>query len=387
MPESNSIDLTRRSFLAAASQGILAASAIGAAATQLSPPDKQPANLRIGEPPGKKVGWAIVGLGQLALGQIMPAFATCTKSRPAALVSGHPDKAQKVAACYGVDPKKIYNYENFDSIKNDPEIEAVYIVLPNSMHAEYTIRTAKAGKHVLCEKPMCVTVDEARQMIDACKAAQRKLMIAYRLHLEPYNLAMIDLARKQTYGKVKYIEAQDCQNTQAPNTRLSKELGGGPLGDVGVYCLNATRYITGEEPIEFAAMMNQPSDVPRFAEVPESVVWTQRFPSGVIATCACSFGMHGSKRYRVVCENGWYQLENAFGYSGQRMMIHDDQGTHEVTKGTGDHFARQMDHFSDCVMSGKEPVTPGEEGLADMKAMALIEESARTARVVRANQA
>jgi predicted dehydrogenase len=221
-------------------------------------------------------------------------------------------------------------------------------------------------------------------MIDACKQAKRKLMIAYRLHLEPYHRAMIDLAKNKTCGKIKYIEAQDCQNTQAPNTRLSKELGGGPLGDVGVYCLNATRYITGEEPIEFSAMEVWPKDEPRFAEVPASVMWTQRFPSGVVATCACSFGMFGSNRYRVVCENGWFQLENAFGYSGQRMTVRDDKGIHEVTQPVTDHFQREMDHFSDCVMNDKESAAPGEEGLADMKCMALIEESARSGRTTRA---
>jgi len=377
-------DVTRRHFLTAA--GFMASATIlQAADVPLTSPDKDRPNLKIPPPAGKKLGWAIVGLGSLAANQIMPAFALCDKSRISALVSGHPDKAKKFAAHYQVDPKSIYTYENFDSIKDNPDIDVVYIVLPNSMHAEYTIRAAKAGKHVMCEKPMCVTVDEAKQMIDACKQAKRKLMIAYRLHLEPYNLAMIDLVRKGTYGKVKYIEAQDCQDTKPPNIRLSKELGGGPLGDVGVYCLNATRYITGEEPSEFSAVSYQPKDVPRFAEVPESVVWTQTFPSGIIATCACSFGMHGSKRYRVVCENGWFQLENAFGYSGQRMQIHDEKGLHEVTFGAVDHFQKEIDHLSDCVMNDKEPCAPGEEGLADMKAMALIEESARMGRTVKAN--
>jgi predicted dehydrogenase len=230
---------------------------------------------------------------------------------------------------------------------------------------------------------MCVTVDEAQRMCDAAKSANRKLMIAYRLRHEPYNQAAIEMARKQVLGKVKFIVANNMQNTRPPNIRLSKELGGGPLGDVGVYCLNATRYLTGEEPGDFTASIVQPKDDPRFAEVPESVLWTQRFPSGIVAECACSFGMQGSKFYRVNCENGWFGLENAYGYSGQRMMISDEKGLHEVTFGRVNHFAKMMDHFADCVANDKPPLTPGEEGLADMKACAAIEEAGRSAKAAR----
>jgi predicted dehydrogenase len=330
------------------------------------------------------VGWALVGIGRLTLGQIMPAFAEAELSRPAALVSGHPDKAKATAARYGVDPKAIYNYENYDTLKDNDDVQVIYIVLPNSMHAEYTIRALEAGKHVLCEKPMCVTVAEAQKMIDAAKAAKRKLMIAYRVRHEPFNQAAIDLARKQVLGKVKYITASNMQNTRPPNIRLSKTLGGGPLGDVGVYCLNATRYISGENPVEFTATIVQPKDEPRFAEVPESVLWTSRFPSGVVAECACSFGMAGPKFYRVSCENGWYGLENAYGYAGQRLLISDDKGMRELTFGRVNHFAKEMDHFSDCVLNDKPPLTPGEEGLEDMKACAMIEEAGQSGKTTRA---
>src|SRR5688500_10705898 len=354
-------DLTRRSFIAAAaSHGLIASGVLAAAdAVPLAPTHKQQPNLKIPPKPERQVGWALVGIGRLTFGQIMPAFAECETSRPAALVSGHPDKARATADRYGVDHKAIYDYENYDTLKNNDDVQAVYIVLPNNMHAEYTIRALEAGKHVLCEKPMCVTVDEAQKMIDAAKSAKRKLMIAYRLRHEPYNKAAIELARGGKLGKVKMITATNLQNTRPPNIRLSKALGGGPLGDVGVYCLNATRYLTGEDPVEFTATITQPKDDPRFAEVRESVLWTHRFPSGIVAACASSIGMGGSTFYTVSCEIDWFGLENAYGYAAQRRTISERHGLRRRTFPHVNHFAEQMDHFSDCILHHKEPLTPG----------------------------
>ena len=313
----------------------------------------------------------------------MPAFAECDKSRPVALVSGHPDKARQTAQHYGLNPGKIYNYDNFDRIKDDPDVQVVYIILPNHMHAEYTIRAAKAGKHVLCEKPMAVTVEESQRMIDACKEAQRKLMIGYRLRYEPFNQSAIDIARKRKYGPIRSIEADNIQNVEAPNIRLSRATGGGPLGDVGVYCINATRYLTGEEPIEVTAQMHQPSDDPRFEEVAESVVWTQKFASGIIANCSCGFAGHESRRYRVHCASGWFELDPAYPYQGLRMRISDRSGVHEPQLPQVNHFAREIDHFSECVLENKDPWTPGAEGLADMRVIAAIQESIRSGSVAK----
>src|SRR5215472_5239063 len=181
MPDFSQSDLTRRRFLTRVGQGVLAANA----ASTLLP--QAHAQLRVPDPPGKKLGWAIVGLGSLSINQILPAFAKCEKSKVVALVSGHPDKANKLALRYGVDPKSIYNYQNYDSIRDNPEVDVIYIVLPNSMHAEYTVRGLQAGKHVLSEKPMANTSAECQQMIDVAKKADRKLMIAYRCHYEPLN--------------------------------------------------------------------------------------------------------------------------------------------------------------------------------------------------------
>src|SRR5256885_1825973 len=196
---------TRRNFLMTTGAGLIAAAATraGAQATQLAPPDKQPPNLKVPTTDGKKLGWAIVGLGNLALNQIMPGFKEGNPPKPGALVSGHPDKAQKVAGAYGIDRKSIYNYDNYDLMNANPDIDVVYVVLPNSMHAEYTIRAAKAGKHVLCEKPMANSVADCQAMIDACKAANRKLAIGYRMQHEPMTQKARELARAA--GTIKPI--------------------------------------------------------------------------------------------------------------------------------------------------------------------------------------
>ena len=247
---------------------------------------------RVPDPPGKKLGWAIVGLGSLAINQILPAFAKCEKSKVVAFVSGHPDKANKLALRYGVDPKNIYNYQNYDSIKDNPEVDIIYIVLPNGMHAEYTVRGLQAGKHVLSEKPMANTPEDCQQMIDAGKKANRKLMVAYRCRYEPFNQEAIRLARSKELGSLKTITADMGFNIGDPTQwRLNKKLaGGGCLMDIGIYALQATRYISGEEPIEINAMTYTTPDDPRFKEVEESINFQLRFPSGVLASCTSSYG-------------------------------------------------------------------------------------------------
>ena len=201
----------------------------------------------------QKTGYCVIGLGRIA-GHFMPAVRSTTTSQITGLVSGHRDKAERIAAEYRVPAISIYNYENFDEIAHNPAIDAVYVALPNSMHAEYTIRAAKAGKHVLCEKPMSTNVAEAEAMIAACKAARVKLMVAYRCHYEPTNLKAIRLIREGALGQVQAIESSFGFNIAPGEWRLSKKLaGGGPLFDVGIYSLNACRYLTGEEPEHIAA--------------------------------------------------------------------------------------------------------------------------------------
>ena len=251
MPDRAEKGLTRRRFLERAGQGLAVASAFGTMA-------RRAFAQQVPEPPGRKLGWAIVGLGNLSINQILPAFAKCEKSKVVALVSGHPDKAAKLAARYGVSPKAIYNYQNYETLKDNPEVDVIYVVLPNSMHAEYTIRGVQAGKHVLSEKPMANTPADCQAMIDAAKKAGKKLMVAYRCRYEPFNQEMIKMAREQTLGPVKVIVADHGFNIGDPKQwRLNRALsGGGSLMDIGIYSLQAARYVTGEEPTELTALIS-----------------------------------------------------------------------------------------------------------------------------------
>lgn len=350
----------------------------------LAPPERQPSDLKVPQRPNKQVGWAIVGLGQLALEEIMPAFAECKLSKPVALVSGHPDKAKRVADFYGIEKDAIYNYDNFDKLASDSRVDVIYIVLPNSMHAEFTIRGLKAGKHVICEKPMATSVADAEQMIAAAKQADRKLMIAYRLHYEPFNRMAMELCQSGALGKIKTFASTNGQNVKAPNIRLSSTLGGGPLGDVGVYSINAARYTIGEEPVEVYAVARQPEDDPRFREVPESVAFTMRYPSGALAHCDCSFGMSESRFYRVQGTQGHLRMDPAFSYRGLRLQVTEgdpksgEQQSREMLLQAKNHFAQEMDHFSSVTLSEESCHTPGEMGLADMRILEALNESIKT---------
>jgi predicted dehydrogenase len=333
----------------------------------------------------KPLGYALVGIGSLSMGQLLPAFAECKYARPVALVSGHPEKAKQQATKYGIDPKNIYNYENFDSIKDNPEIDVVYVVLPNGMHAEYTIRAAKAGKHVLCEKPMANTPEECQAMINACRAASRKLMIAYRLHYEPVTQKAIELARSpDAVGAIKQITAEAGFNIGDPTQwRLNRKLaGGGSLMDIGIYALQAVRYLSGEEPVSVSAMSYSTPDDPRFKEVEETIQFDLQLPSGALASCTSSYGFSCS-RFRVFGTAGQLDSEPFLWYGGTRLWHGRGGGEREeLVIEPGNHFALEMDHFSQCVQNDETPKTPGEEGLRDLTIMMGIYEAARSGKTV-----
>jgi predicted dehydrogenase len=310
-------EITRRGFISRVGQGVLAARIPGAL---LQPAQAQ---LKVPDPPGKKLGWAIVGLGSLSINQILPAFAKSEKSKVVAFVSGHRDKASKLALRYGVDPKNIYSYENCDSLKNNSEVEVIYVVLPNGMHAEYSVRGLQAGKHVLCEKPMANSPAECQQMIDAAHKADRKLMIAYRCHYEPYNREAIRIARSGELGPTQMILADAGFRIGDPTQwRLNKQMaGGGSMMDIGIYALNAARYLTGEEPKEVNAMISSTPGDPRFREVEEHVTFQLRFPSGILANCSSSYGYFQQSQYRVMGPDARLSLDPATWYSGLRLWI------------------------------------------------------------------
>ena len=359
--------LTRRDFAKLGALS-LAARFVPALTAQSSP----------GQSSTRKIGYAVIGLGRIA-GHFMPGARNTTNSQITGLVSGHRDKAERIAAEYGVPATSIYNYGNFDEIAHNPAIDAVYVALPNSMHAEYTIRAAKAGKHVLCEKPMSTNVAEAEAMIAACKAANVKLMIAYRCHYEPTNLKAVKLIRDGALGQVQAIESAFGFNIAPGEWRLSKKLaGGGPLFDVGIYSLNACRYLTGEEPEHIAAFASTIDHDGRFSEVEENVSWTMRFPSGIVASCNTTYGAPMEGLYRVHGSKGWLEVDSAFVYEGLRLRAEIGGTQIDELNPARDpsHFQAEADHFSHCIQNGLEPKSPGEEGLRDMQYITQIYRSA-----------
>jgi predicted dehydrogenase len=381
MPDSPEKEISRRGFLGTVGKGFAVASAAGSLLKNAAAQGP----LVVPNPPGKKLGWAIVGLGSLSIYEILPAFAKCEKSKPVAFVSGHPDKASKLAERYGINSKNIYNYQNYDSIKDNPEVDIIYIVLPNSMHAEYTIRGFQAGKHVLTEKPMANTPADCQKMIDAGRGAGRKLMVAYRCRYEPFNQEAIRICRSGEIGSIQAVLTNAGWRVTNPDQwRLKKDMaGGGSLMDIGIYALNGARYLTGEEPTEINAMSYTTPNDPRFKEVEENIYFQMRFPSGALANCTSSYGYFHTSCFRVIGTKGWLEMDPATWYNGLRLKVGGDDGVTEKELPTKDHFALEMDHMSQCVMDNKEPLTPGEEGLRDISLMMAIYESARTGKTVK----
>ncbi len=394
----------RRGFLRAATGAMAAAVAVPAFAQSSVKPNEQDdvqlsqIHASTEEPekiPGpmeaedQRTGYAIVGLGRLALGQILPAMGKSKYSKPVALVSGDREKAMKIAAQYGIKQSAIYNYSTYDQIAQNPEVKVIYIVLPNSMHAEFVLRGAKAGKHILCEKPMATSVKECERMIAACNAANVKLMIAYRSQYEPYDMAMVKMIREGKFGKLKQFISTNSQNQGDPTQwRLKKSLaGGGCMPDVGVYCLNAARFLSDEEPYEVFATTVQPKDDPRFAEVEASCQVIAKFPSGFTAVFNSAYDAHKSQFLRVEGTEAYAELNPAFAYHGIKMKFTKfDQGmeiAHEPALEEKDQFAAEMDHFSLCVQKDLKPHTPGEEGLQDQRITDAIYESARSGKPVK----
>jgi predicted dehydrogenase len=252
-------------------------------------------------------------------------------------------------------------------------------VTPNAIHLDNALVAAKAGKHVYCEKPMEVSAERCRQMIDAVKAAGRILGVGYRLHFEPHNLECARIARSRDFGALKLIDAHFGFPIQPGVWRLNRALaGGGPLMDVGIYCVQATRYLTGEEPVSMTAAMTRGDDS-RFSEVEESITWQMKFPGGTLAHCGTSYNAAPAGYFRALAERGWFALDPAFTYDGIRGTRSDGRA---IEYPDIDQFAAEMDDFAECVAAGKPTRVPGEEGLRDVKIMTAIYEAARSGKSV-----
>jgi predicted dehydrogenase len=328
----------------------------------------------------KKVGFAICGLGGFSETQIAPAFRNSQHCRLTGVVTGSPEKTGPWRAKYGIPERSVYSYDTIHRMADNPDIDVVYVVTPNALHAAHAIAAAKAGKHVICEKPLEVSVERCQQMIDACKSEKRLLATAYRCQFDPLHLECMRLAREKTFGAVNIVEAGFCVSIgDSDQWRLKHELsGGGALMDVGVYALQATRYITGEEPVLVTATETK-TDPVKFKEVDESMVWTAKFPSGAVAYCSTSYKIPGIQRVRGSAEKGWFEMDPAFGFTGNRGRRSDGK---EMKVPQIDLMAAQLDDFARCIREQRPTRVPGEEGLRDVRIMLAIYEAARTGRAV-----
>jgi predicted dehydrogenase len=349
--------------------------------TQLSAMALAATQLPAQTPSANRVGFAAVGLGTIS-DIFMTACSQSQSAKMTGLVTGHPaEKGAHYAAQYNVPSKSIYTYDTFDTIRDNPDIEAVYIGLPNSMHCDYTVRAAEAGKHVLCEKPMAISSTECRRMIDACRKANVKLMIAYRIHYDPTFARVADLIHSGAIGQVQGYDGAFPGNFTPGQWRLNRKLaGGGSLFDLGIYPLNTIRFLTVEEPASYAAMVATRDTSGRFAEMEQSIAWTMKFPSGILASCSSSYGQSGENFLRVRGDKGWLQVLSAYSYDGLRLTGKTLQGSIDepATGKKPFQFVLEADHFASCVRNNTPPRTPGEEGLKDLLAIEAVYKSAGT---------
>jgi predicted dehydrogenase len=327
----------------------------------------------------KRVRYAVVGTGWISQIAFMPGMAQTGNSEMTAIVSGNRANAEKLAQFYGI--KHIYSYDRYDEMLNSGLVNAVYIALPNSMHADYAIRAAKAGIHALVEKPLAVNAAECEAMIRAADEAGVYLMTAYRLHTEPGTLEAIDIIRRGEIGEPRLFSSVFSFPVQAGNHRLKAAHWGGPLQDIGVYCVNAVRHLFESEPTGATATISSPPGDPRFAEVEEMVSATLHFPGGRLGQFLVSFGGDDLDQYRVIGTKG--QIEVSPGYRFDRAIkLKLSRGGETVERSFPqyDQFSGQSAYFSDCILKGVRPEPDGGDGLADVVVMRAIEESAKTGR-------
>ena len=313
--------------------------------------------------PENKLGIALVGLGNYATNQLAPALLETRKCELKGIVTGSPEKVEKWKKIYNLKDNQVYNYQNFDTIANNDEIDIVYIVLPNNMHKEFTLRSFAARKHVICEKPMAMNAIEATEMISAGKKANLELFIGYRLHYEPHHRETIRLCQEKIFGKIKFFEGGfGFRIGNTDQWRLKKAYGGGALMDVGVYVIQGARYTIGEEPIAISARSFK-TDHFKFKEVDELITWQMEFPSGAVANCTTSFSASTNHLF-VGAEKGFIRLSPSYTYRKiegyTRDYIFDFQRVYQQ--------ALHMDGISNYLINGEPHLNVGgEEGLRDMR--------------------
>jgi predicted dehydrogenase len=329
---------------------------------------------------GQAVRYAVVGLGHIAQVAMLPAFAHARRnSRLTALVSDDPVKLKALAARYRVE--HTFSYDEYDACLE--QVDAVYIALPNSLHAEYTIRAARAGVHVLCEKPMAVTAQEGRRMIAACRRHRVRLMIAYRLHFEEINLRVVDLVRRGRIGEPKFFNSSFSMTVKPGDIRTKKGMGGGTLYDIGVYCINAARYLFRAEPREVMAISVN-SGTAKLAGIDESTGALLHFEGERVAAFVTSFNAADVASYRIVGSKGQIHVDPAYEYAeGLEYELTVEGKSTRKRIGKRDQFAPQLLYFSDCIRNNREPEPSGEEGLQDVRIVEALYKSAKTGQAVK----
>ncbi len=329
----------------------------------------------------RKVRFAVVGLGHIAQVAVLPAFGQAENAELAALVSGDKVKLDELGSRYQV--PILTDYDEYPRLLSSGDIDAVYIAVPNHLHCEYSVAAATARVHVLCEKPMAVTEEECWKMAEAAQASDTRLMIAYRLHFEHANLEAIEIARSGELGEVRFFDSVFSQSVKAGDVRLvSTDKGGGPVYDMGVYCINAARYLFQDEPTLVSAVTAK-SDDARFAETEEMAAVTLGFPGGKLATFTCSFGAEGVSTYRLVGTRGQLCMERAYKYAqGTRYSVNTKHVSRTAEFGKRDQFAPELAHFSNCVLRGAQPEPGADDGIADVRVVNAIHRAASTGRSV-----
>lgn len=325
---------------------------------------------------------AIVGLGSYGT-RVAEAMKDCKRARLTGIVSGTPSKITAWQQKYNIPEKNCYNYENFDSIKDNPDIDVVYVITPNALHHDHVIRAAKAGKHVICEKPMAVNAKEGQEMVDACKKANVKLLVGYRMHFEPKTLEIIRMRKEGELGKVLFFQGLSGFTAGDPNQwRLNKALaGGGAMMDIGIYSINGARYMIGEEPVWVTAQETKTNPGKFKPGVDETIQFQMGFPGGAVASCLSTYNMNNLDRFFLNGSNGYAELWPATGYG----PIKGRTNKGELTQPHMTHQTVQMDEMAGIILDGKQPVVPvdGEEAVRDLKIIDAIYEAVKTGKKVK----
>lgn len=376
---------SRRDFLqklAATAAGLplipLAAPAHAAATPAISSPAAAAQHAFYNKPyQGPVLRVAIMGLGSYGT-RVAEAMQSCKRAKLVGVISGTPSKVKAWQAKYNIPEKNCYNYQNYDEIKNNPDIDAVYVITPNALHHEGVLRVAAAGKHAICEKPLAINVRQGQEMVDACRQANVKLLVGYRMHFEANTLEIIEMRKKGEFGKIQFFQGLSGFRIGDPTQwRLNRELaGGGAMMDIGIYSINGARYMTGEEPVWVTAQETK-TDPVKFKEgVDETIQFQLGFPSGAVASCLSTYSMNHLDRFFLNGEKGFAELHPSTGYGPIRGRTH--QG--ELTNPHITHQTVQMDAMAGIILEGEQPVVPvnGEEGVKDLAIIEAIYEACRT---------